>query len=112
MTLGVVTLAWCAAPAAAHDKTAVVVLKNGDRSTGEIKGVAQEALELDTDAAGTIKLEWTHVASLSSTFTYEVEVTTGERYFGSFEASDETGELLIVGGDGKLTRQIINNFNL
>ncbi len=95
--LAVLIAVWFAAPAAAHDKTDVVVLRNGDRFTGEIKGVAQEALQLDTDAAGTIKLEWTHVASLTSTFDYEVEMTTGERYFGSLALPDEPGKLLIVG---------------
>jgi len=99
--LAILILVWCAAPATAHEKTDVVVLKNGDRLTGEIKSVAQEALVLDTDAAGTIKLEWTHIASVTSTFTYEVETTTGERYFGSLAAPEGPGELLIVGDDGR-----------
>lgn len=95
------TLVWFAAPVAAHDKTDVVTLKNGDRFTGAIKGVAQESLELDTEAAGTIKVEWPHIASITSSFDYEVEITTGERFFGSFEASVETGELRVVGDDGE-----------
>jgi putative salt-induced outer membrane protein YdiY len=100
-TLALVVFVWFAAPAVAHDKTDVVILKNGDRFSGEIKGVAQEALELDTDAAGTLKLEWTHVASLTSSFDYEVEMTTGERYFGSLASAGEPGELVIVGDAGE-----------
>ena len=110
--LAILIVVWWAAPAAAHDKTDVVILKNGDRFTGEIKGVAQEALELDTDAAGTIKLEWTHIASITSTFNYEVEVTTGERFFGSFETSGETGELQVVGDDGKHTVALSEVFSI
>ena len=106
------TLVWIAAPAAAHDKTDVVTLKNGDRLTGEIKGVAQETLELNTDAAGTIKIEWTHIASITSTFTYELEVTTGERFFGSFETSGETGEIQLVGDDGKHTIPLSEVFSI
>jgi len=110
--LATLILVGCAALGAAHDKTDVVTLKNGDRFTGEIKGVAEETLEFGTDAAGTIKLEWTHVANVTSTFTYEVEVTTGERFFGSFEASDQTGELLIVGDGGKHTIPLSEVFSI
>jgi len=112
LTVGIMTLVWFAAPVAAHDKTDVVTLKNGDRFTGEIKGVAQEALEFDTDAAGTIKLEWPHIASITSSFTYEVEVTTGERFFGSFEASGETGEIQVVGDDGEHTIPLSEVFSI
>jgi hypothetical protein len=101
LTVGIMTVVGFAAPLAAHDKTDVVTLKNGDRFTGEIKGVAREALEFDTDAVGTINIEWPHIASITSTFDYEVEVTTGERFFGSFEASDTSGELKVVGDDGE-----------
>jgi hypothetical protein len=106
------TLVCFAAPVAAHDKTDVVTLKNGDRFTGAINGVAQEALELDTDAAGTIKLEWPHIASITSTFNYEVEMTTGERFFGSIEASGETGELRVVGDDGEHTIALSEVFSI
>ncbi len=106
------TLVWFAAPAAAHDKTDVVTLKNGDRFTGAIKGVAQEALELDTDAAGSIKVEWPHIASITSSFNYEVEITTGERFFGSIKASDKAGELQIVGDDGEHTIPLTEVFSI
>jgi hypothetical protein len=106
------TLVSFAAPAAAHDKTDVVTLKNGDRFTGEIKGVDQESLELGTDAAGTIKIEWPHIASITSTFNYEVEVTTGERFFGSFETSGERGELQVVGDDGEHTIPLSDVFSI
>jgi putative salt-induced outer membrane protein YdiY len=110
--LALLIVMWFAAPAVAHDKTDVVTLKNGDRFTGEIKGVAQETLELDTDAAGTLKLEWTHVASVTSLFNYEVETTTGERYFGSFDASGKAGELLVAGDDGKHTVPLSEVFSI
>ena len=77
LALGIMILVGFAAPVAAHDKTDVVTLKNGDRFTGEIKGVAREALEFDTEAVGTINIEWPHIASITSTFDYEVEVTEG-----------------------------------
>lgn len=112
LVLAILIVIWWAASAAAHDKTDVVTLKNGDRFTGEIKGVDQESLELGTDAAGTIKIEWTHIASITSAFNYEVEVTSGERFFGSFETSGETGEIQLVGDDGKHTIPLSEVFSI
>ncbi len=110
--LAILIAALFAAPAAAHDKTDVIVLNNGDRLTGEIKGVAQEALEFETDAAGTLKVEWTHVASLTSSFDYEVEMTTGERYFGSLASAAEPGELVIVGDAGEWSVSLSGIFSI
>ncbi len=88
LALGFMILASCVAPAAAHEKTDVVVLKNGDRFTGEIKGVAQETLELDTDAAGTIKLEFDTLTNVTNTPRFRAQLNFS------------------------LTWEIVNNFNL
>lgn len=85
------------APVAAHDKTDVVVLTNGDRYTGEIKSVEQNVLTLNTSAASTISVKWTHIVSLTSSYEYRVDVTSGKQYIGSLAASDTTGEVKIVG---------------
>ena len=37
------------APAMARDKTDVVIMRNGDRLTGEVKGLEYGILELSTD---------------------------------------------------------------
>lgn len=44
-----------------QDRTDLVVLANGDRITGEVRGLSRGRLELDTDSAGTIHLEWADV---------------------------------------------------
>lgn len=105
-------MAWLAGPAAAHDKTDVVVLNNGDRLTGEIKGLAQAILKLDTDAGGTLSLEWTHVARLTSAFDYQVEMTAGERYFGSLRPTGRPGELEIVGAESSTTVKLTDVFRI
>jgi hypothetical protein len=64
---------------------------NGDRTTGEIKGLARGKLTLKTDHMGTIDIEWESVKSLTSSEFFEVELTTGERHFGALRpASDES----------------------
>ncbi len=89
-----------AAPSAAHDKTDVVVLQNGDRISCEIKSLSQGVLKIGIDAAGTVNIKWPHVVNLTSSFDYQVEDTSGERYFGSFAAPDKPGSLKIVTADG------------
>lgn len=66
-----------AAPALARPKTDLIVLKSGDRFTGEIKGLDFGKLSLSTDSAGTISIEWADVAEVTSAYQYEVETRTG-----------------------------------
>lgn len=84
------------APAAqAHRKTDVVTLYNGDRITGEVKSLFGGILEFGTDAMGTIKIEWQEIARLESQYHYEIRVTDGERYYGSFRNTERAGQLVI-----------------
>ena len=94
---------WLAAagPAAAsHPKDDIVKLDKGDRFYGEIKKVTQGTLTLKTASAGTLSVKWSHVVRLVSTFQYQVQVTSGERYFGSLAEPDEEGHLKVVGSAG------------
>ena len=75
-------------------------LVNGDRYQGEIKKLAQGSLSLDTDAAGTISLKWSHVTRLVSRFRYQVRSTQGAIYYGVLAAPDRPGELKVVGRSG------------
>ena len=112
LILAALVLTWGAASVSAHDKTDVVVLTNGDRLTGEIKGLSQAILTLDTDAGGTLSLEWTHIAGLTSSFDYQVEVTSGERYFGSLQSTAKPGELKIVGAEAGTTVKLNDVFQI
>jgi hypothetical protein len=75
-----------AAPALARDKTDVVVMRNGDVLTGEIKGMSRGKLDLSTDDAGRISIKWSKVLRVTSNYTYEVELGTGERYWGDLSS--------------------------
>ena len=90
-----------AGPAAAsHPKTDVVTLDSGDTFHGEIKKVTTGTLTLKTASVGTLSVKWSHVARLVSTFQYQVQVTSGERYFGSLAEPDKEGHLKVVGSGG------------
>jgi hypothetical protein len=60
----------------------VVVLRNGDHLTGEIKSMSRGKLDLSTDDAGRVSIEWVKVARVSSTYFYEAELASGRKYFG------------------------------
>jgi hypothetical protein len=78
-------------PAAAAD-TDVVVLMNGDRMHGEIKGMQYGRLQLSTTTMSTVYVEWDKVAGLLSQRFFEFELMDGSRYYGSLEPAD-TGAL-------------------
>ncbi len=88
-------LALTTAPAYAA-KTDVVVLLNGDRITGEVKELSYGQLKFKTDDIGTIYIEWTKIASLSTTQVLQVELADGRRLFGRApENGTTTGSLRI-----------------
>ena len=62
---------------AQRDKTDVIVLKNGDRVTGEILELEYGLLRLSTDDMGTINIEWSAIASIDSQYTFDVQRAGG-----------------------------------
>jgi hypothetical protein len=87
-------------PALAAD-TDVVVLKNGDRMHGEIKGLEYGRLQLSTTTMSTVYVEWDKVAGLLSPRFFEFELMDGSRYYGSLEPADAGA--LGVAFEGQIT---------
>ena len=71
------------AAVAKAQKTDSVWIKNGDRITGEVKSLSRALLKYSTDDLGTIYIEWDKVVRISSKATFEVQVNTGQKYYGS-----------------------------
>jgi hypothetical protein len=86
--------------AAAAPKTDVVFFENGDRLTGEVKGLSQGQLTFNTDATGDITIEWDDIARIESRQWLQVETTNGARYTGHADAANEAGSLVVVGMTG------------
>ena len=88
-----------AAPAVA-EKTDVVVLRNGDRITGEVVELTYGQLKYKTDDMGTLYIEWDKIRSLSTTQVLQVELADGARVVGQApEAAEAPGMLVIVPTD-------------
>jgi hypothetical protein len=77
------------------DKTDVIVLKNGDRITGEIKRLDAGLLEYSTDAMGSVFIEWRFVSEVISNTNNSVELQSGERVLGTLQ-KPENGDHVIV----------------
>ncbi len=67
--------------AEARDKIDVIVMKNGDRITCEIKRLEKGQLSIKTDyTIGTILVDWKEVTRVESQQRFQVEDEAGELY--------------------------------
>src|SRR5262245_52392239 len=82
LALGLSAAAACSPRPAAAAKTDILVLRNGDRITGEVKGLSRGKLDYSTDDAGRLSVEWVKVARLTSVHSFDFEDSFGKRYFG------------------------------
>ena len=81
VSAGLFVLLW--AGVAEAQKTDSVWIRNGDRITGEVKSLYRAKLKYSTDDLGTIYIQWDKVARTSSRATFEVQVTSGDKYYGA-----------------------------
>jgi len=97
-----------AAPAHAQ-KTDVIKLVNGDEITGEIKGVALGKLDYSTDDAGRLSIKWTKVLRVTSVHYFEVEVSSGRKYFGQLRPGADDGQVVVEldRGDTLAIRRVV-----
>ncbi len=91
-------LGWLvSAPATGADtpKTDVVVLRNGDHLTCEIKQLKRGQLQVKTDGMGTIYVEWDKVLRITTPVVQEVHLSSGERRYGPLEPASADGRLVV-----------------
>jgi len=91
----------CLAKVTRHD---IVVMKNGDRLTGEVKRLEQGVLYIQTDYfSGSVGVDWLQVEKVESKATFQIVLSDGKRLTGSIskvEASAAPGKDLIVSAEG------------
>ena len=90
--------ALAAARPATAAKTDILVLRNGDRITGEVKSLSRGKLSYSTDDAGKLAVEWEKVARLTSRTRFDAEDVSGRRYFGSLTPSERDGFVVFTNG--------------
>ena len=78
-----------ALPLVARTKTDVVVMKNGDHLTGEIKGLSEGVLYLDMEyILGTSSVQWSKVEHLESRQLFLVKTEDGSVYTGTLSTAE------------------------
>ncbi len=72
------------------------MLLNGDRITGDIKQLSRGKLEYLTDNVGRIYIEWHTIARVTSPHYFEVELSSGRKYYGRLLAPPEDGQMIVT----------------
>ena len=101
-----------ALPAIAAPKTDTVVFKNGDKLTGELKSLKRGRLSLNTDATGTIGIEWDKVLNIVSKQIIQVELIDGTRYFGELMPTEDSSSIVVLTGSGPQTVAMKNTITM
>jgi len=91
--------------ALAAPKTDILIFKNGDRLTGELKSLKRGQLSFNTDATGTIGIEWDKVAQIISKQRIQVGMASGARYFGTLLEPAKDGDVIVETAEGALDLQ-------
>ena len=84
----------------ARDKTDVVMLRNGDRLSGDIVSLEFGILTLKTDNMSTLSIEWPAVRSVTSKFDFAIERNDGTKYHGVIATSEDGADLLVTSEAG------------
>jgi len=80
-------------PLAAREKSDVLVMRNGDRLTCEIKSLSADVLYVSLDyALGTVSIDWFKVDHLESSQLFVVKTEDGYVYSGTLSMPKTTGE--------------------
>src|SRR5215471_12086566 len=81
------------APLFARESTDVIVMKNGDHLTGEIKGLNAGVLYVSMKyILGTSSVEWSDVASVESKQLFLVKTEDGSVYTGTLNTTTIAGK--------------------
>ena len=86
------------APLLARESTDVIVMKNGDHLTGEIKGMSQGVLYISMNyILGTSDVQWSKVDHIESTQLFLVKTEGGEVYTGTLSTTElEKGKPMTI----------------
>ncbi|MEH6581290.1 MAG: DUF481 domain-containing protein [Halioglobus sp.] len=94
------------------EKTDIVYLHNGDRITGEVKGVYSGQLEFKTDDVGVLMINWSAIRELISDEVHQVKLSDGGHLTGELSkpvSPEENEQSLIVVKTASTTERIESN---
>ena len=77
-------------------RTDILVLKNGDRVTGDLKKLDMGTITIKTNDMGTLLVDWAEVKSIRTKKTYEVKLSDGMIHYASFDTISEPEKIALV----------------
>jgi hypothetical protein len=84
---------FCSVTVAAQENTDVIVMKNGDRFTCEVKGLSGGILSVKLHYVdGTIGVQWSEVAHLESNRLFLIKTESGEVYTGKISTTGASND--------------------
>jgi hypothetical protein len=84
-----VPLMFCARPLRGRDKSDVIVMKNGDKITCEVKGLSSNTLFISVDyILNTLSVDWTKVDHIDSKQLFLVRTQSGVVYTGALSSPE------------------------
>ena len=92
-------LAVTAVPILAREKIDVITLRNGDKLTGEIKGLDRGKLQVSTDYMSTVYIEWHKIEKITSAQPFELELSSGAKFVGSLTELSQKEKIQIAGAE-------------
>jgi hypothetical protein len=106
---GLVLAGLLLAPDLSHaSKTDVVILRNGDHITGEIKNLTHGKVEFNTDDMDNVYIEWDKIYHITSSNRFELIDTYGIRRFGSLGRTDIPSEVVVLRATTSDTLQMVD----
>jgi hypothetical protein len=89
-------LLFLTAPVLARDKVDVIVMENGDRITGEIKGLESGVIRISVDYVdGNLSIQWSKVARIESPQLFLVRTEDGSVYTGALATPESSGQVTV-----------------
>jgi len=83
----------CSAPLPAQENSDVIAMKNGDRFTGEIKGLSAGVLSVSLNYVdGNIAVQWSEIAHLDSNRLFLIQTESGEVYTGRISTTGASND--------------------
>jgi hypothetical protein len=90
----------CISAQALAAKTDIIILKNGDHVTGEIKGLSAGQLELSTEYMDTVYIDWENIRDIISDQGHQIEMSDGRRLLGTLDkpltSDPDEADLIII----------------
>lgn len=81
-------------------KNDTLYMYNGDKLTGEIKGLSLGKLKFSTSKMSTLNVQWDGIARIITTKTYDIRSSQGHIYYGTIALTGKDGEVHITTATG------------